>query len=266
MRGQEYEIKAADEVRRPTSPEMAGYAWPRRAPRALMSSPCRGSVSGRRRPPRMPRAALRSPAVRRRAPPSAMARVPAGPGWRSTVPPECQASRPPETTPSILVRRSGETARTQAVIANEVAVQDSATPISPPETISASAPLRRRQDDEADDIDRCAGHHRDAKAESNRSEMAPTSACESPQTMFWIARASVKSAAVTPRSWVIGPRNSPKLCRIPMPRVSSKSGPNQESAEPDVGSVALWRTFPACLTVQAQGMSDAEIGSIARFA
>ncbi len=45
-----------------------------------------------------------------------------------------------ETTPSIWLRRAGETARTHAVIANDVAVHDKATPRRPPETISASAP------------------------------------------------------------------------------------------------------------------------------
>ena len=45
-----------------------------------------------------------------------------------------------ETTPSILLRRAAETARTHAVIANDVAVHDKATPMKPPETISASAP------------------------------------------------------------------------------------------------------------------------------
>jgi hypothetical protein len=36
-----------------------------------------------------------------------------------------------------LLHRSGETARTHAAIANDVAVQDKATPINPPEIISA---------------------------------------------------------------------------------------------------------------------------------
>ena len=45
-----------------------------------------------------------------------------------------------ETTPSIWLRRAGETARTHAVIANDVAVHDKATPMRPPETIRASAP------------------------------------------------------------------------------------------------------------------------------
>ena len=45
-----------------------------------------------------------------------------------------------ETRPRVLVRRSGETARTQAVIAKDVAVQDNATPINAPEMISASDP------------------------------------------------------------------------------------------------------------------------------
>ncbi len=45
-----------------------------------------------------------------------------------------------ETTPSILLRRASETARMHAVIAKDVAVQDNAIPIKPPETMSASAP------------------------------------------------------------------------------------------------------------------------------
>ena len=44
------------------------------------------------------------------------------------------------TRPSIMLRRSSETARTHAAIANDVAVHDKATPINPPEMISASAP------------------------------------------------------------------------------------------------------------------------------
>ena len=44
-----------------------------------------------------------------------------------------------ETTPSIGLRRFCETARTHAVMANEVAVHDKATPIKPPEMISATA-------------------------------------------------------------------------------------------------------------------------------
>ena len=39
-----------------------------------------------------------------------------------------------------MLRRSSETARTHALIANDVAVHDKATPINPPEMISASAP------------------------------------------------------------------------------------------------------------------------------
>ncbi len=39
-----------------------------------------------------------------------------------------------------MLRRSSETARTHAAIANDVAVHDKATPINPPETISAAAP------------------------------------------------------------------------------------------------------------------------------
>src|SRR6202035_2593921 len=62
-----------------------------------------------------------------------------------------------------------------------------------------------------------------------RSAVAPTSACERPQTIFWIARASVKSAAVTARSCVTGARNSPKLWRIPMPSVSSRAVPTKIS-------------------------------------
>src|SRR5262249_49937163 len=49
--------------------------------------------------------------------------------------------------------------------------------------------------------------------------------CERPQTIFWTARASVKSAAVTARSWVIGVRKRPKLWRIPMPSVSNRAVP-----------------------------------------
>ena len=45
-----------------------------------------------------------------------------------------------ETMPSILLRRSSETARATAVSASDEAVHDSATPISAPETISAVAP------------------------------------------------------------------------------------------------------------------------------
>jgi hypothetical protein len=45
-----------------------------------------------------------------------------------------------ETTPSIMLRRCSETARTTAVIVNDVAVHDRATPINRPEMISASAP------------------------------------------------------------------------------------------------------------------------------
>jgi len=45
-----------------------------------------------------------------------------------------------ETTPSVLLHRSGETARTHAAIANDVAVQDKATPINPPEIIRAIVP------------------------------------------------------------------------------------------------------------------------------
>src|SRR5580704_688126 len=58
-----------------------------------------------------------------------------------------------------------------------------------------------------------------------RSAVAPTSACERPQTIFWTASASVKSAAVTARSRVTGARNSPKLWRIPMPSVSNRAVP-----------------------------------------
>src|SRR5580704_12493432 len=62
-----------------------------------------------------------------------------------------------------------------------------------------------------------------------RSAVAPTSACERPQTIFWTASASVKSAAVTARSGVTGARNSPKLWRIPMPSVSSRAVPTKIS-------------------------------------
>src|ERR1700684_4448111 len=58
-----------------------------------------------------------------------------------------------------------------------------------------------------------------------RSAIAPTNACERPQTIFWTASASVTSAAVTARSCVTGARNSPKLWRIPMPSVSNRAVP-----------------------------------------
>jgi hypothetical protein len=45
-----------------------------------------------------------------------------------------------EISPSIMLRRCSETARAQAVIANDVAVHDTATPIMPPEMISADTP------------------------------------------------------------------------------------------------------------------------------
>ena len=44
------------------------------------------------------------------------------------------------TTPSTLLRRASGTARAAAVSPSEEAVQDNATPINPPETISAVAP------------------------------------------------------------------------------------------------------------------------------
>src|SRR6185437_13725729 len=44
-----------------------------------------------------------------------------------------------ETMPTVVLRRAGDAARTQAVITSDVVTQDSATPISPPETKSADA-------------------------------------------------------------------------------------------------------------------------------
>ena len=77
-----------------------------------------------------------------------------------------------ETTPSIMLRRSAETARTTAVIANDVAVHDRATPINPPEMISASAPWAAAMMPRPSDVDRRARHHRDAqtKAVCNRAD------------------------------------------------------------------------------------------------
>jgi len=48
---------------------------------------------------------------------------------------------------------------------------------------------------------------------------------DNPQTRFWIAIASVKSATVMPISWVTGVRNSPKVWRIPMLMVSIIEAP-----------------------------------------
>ncbi len=59
----------------------------------------------------------------------------------------------------------------------------------------------------------------------NRSAIAPINACDRPQTMFWTAIARVKSAAVIARSRVTGVRNSPRLCRSPMPRLSRMADP-----------------------------------------
>jgi hypothetical protein len=58
-----------------------------------------------------------------------------------------------------------------------------------------------------------------------RSAMAPIGACDTPQTMFWIATARVKSGAVSARSRVTGVKNSPRLWRIPMPRLRSTAAP-----------------------------------------
>jgi hypothetical protein len=55
--------------------------------------------------------------------------------------------------------------------------------------------------------------------------MAPAGACDKPQTIFWIAMVSVKSAAVNARSRVTGVRNRPILCRRPMPMLSSTAQP-----------------------------------------
>jgi hypothetical protein len=44
--------------------------------------------------------------------------------------------------------------------------------------------------------------------------------------MFWIAIASVKSAAVIARSCVTGVKNNPKLWRMPMPRASNTAVPS----------------------------------------
>src|SRR5208283_4386218 len=66
--------------------------------------------------------------------------------------------------------------------------------------------------------------------------MAPIGACDKPQTIFWTATASVKSAAVSARSRVTGVRNRPKLWRIPMPRLSSTAAPIRISR--------VWRRLP----------------------
>ena len=48
-----------------------------------------------------------------------------------------------ETIPNTLLRLFSDTARAQAVITNDDAVHDNATPISAPDMISAAAPQRR---------------------------------------------------------------------------------------------------------------------------
>ena len=70
-----------------------------------------------------------------------------------------------ETIPSTLLRFFSETARAQAVMTNDEAVHDNATPISAPERISDGGTVGRRHDQKPDDIDHRAGQHRDAQPE-----------------------------------------------------------------------------------------------------
>src|SRR3989304_3241975 len=58
-----------------------------------------------------------------------------------------------------------------------------------------------------------------------RSASAPTKGCVAPHTMFWIAIASEKSAAVMPRSRIMCGWNSPQLWRIPIARLSITAAP-----------------------------------------
>jgi len=55
--------------------------------------------------------------------------------------------------------------------------------------------------------------------------MMPTKGCVAPQTMFWMAMASEKSAAVMPMSRIMCGCKRPKLWRMPMARLSIKAAP-----------------------------------------
>ena len=123
------------------------------------------------------------------------------------------------TVPRIIERLNGEI--TFAVAARPIlrAVQASPTPtISPSPTISITGPV-------ADSVSASPPAYRKVPStvttrQPKRSASAPIIGWLRPQTRFWIASASVKSATETPTLSETGWTNSPKLCRIPIERVS----------------------------------------------
>ena len=119
-------------------------------------------------------------------------------------------------------------------MASEDAVHDNAMPISAPESTSIGGPL-------AASIASMPRIYRNppviiAGRRPYLSANAPTGAWNRPQVMFCTATANVKSAAVNAMSWVIGGRNRPRLCRMPMPRLIMIAAPAKIT--PGLGSLA----------------------------
>ena len=123
------------------------------------------------------------------------------------------------TVPRIIERLTGE--MTLAVAARPIlsAVQASPTPtISPSPTISSTGPV-------AASVSASPPANRKVPStvttrQPKRSASAPINGWLSPQTRFWMASASVKSATEMPMLSVTGLTNRPKLWRIPMDSVS----------------------------------------------
>ena len=123
------------------------------------------------------------------------------------------------TVPRIIERLNGDITLAVAARPRLSAVQASATPtIRPSPTISVTGPV-------AASVSASPPANRKVPItvtmrQPNRSAMAPIRGWLSPHTRFWIASARVKSATETSIPSVTGTTNRPKLCRIPIERVS----------------------------------------------
>ena len=119
-------------------------------------------------------------------------------------------------------------------------MQDSAIPIKAPETSSAAAPPAAAMTAEPDDIDPAPAII--VTRSPKRSAIAPTGACDSPQTIFWIARDSVKSAALDAE--IAGDRRQEQAEALPQPHAEAEQDRGADQNETGLATCERGGHFP----------------------